>query len=81
MPAIKSAKKKLRQDKKRQERNKQIKDDFKKAVKAAKAKPTLETIRIAVKASDKAAKSGIIHENKASRIKSFLSKFLRSTSK
>lgn len=76
MPAIKSAKKKLRQDKKRQLKNKHVKDAFKLAVKKAKATPTEKTVQEAFSASDKAAKIGIIHNNKAGRIKSSLSKLL-----
>jgi small subunit ribosomal protein S20 len=76
MPAIKSAKKKLRQDKKRQKQNKDVKDAMKLAVKKARTNPSAENLRLAFKSTDKAAKNHIIHENKASRLKSLLSKLL-----
>ncbi|RJQ35884.1 30S ribosomal protein S20 [Candidatus Microgenomates bacterium] len=76
MPVIKSAKKKLRQDKKRTERNQKVEDFLKLMVKKARKNPVEKTIRDAVSAADKAAKKHIIHKNKAARIKSALSKLL-----
>lgn len=81
MPAIKSAKKKLRQDKKRQSANKTVKDAYKKALKKAKEHPSAETVRMAVKSADKAAKEHIIHRNKASRIKSLLARLVTASPK
>ena len=81
MPAIKSAKKKLRQDKKRQAQNKGVKDAMKAAVKKARTNPTPKNISLAFKSTDKAAKKYIIHKNKASRMKSLLSKLLATPSK
>lgn len=74
MPVIKSAKKKLRQDRKRTLRNKNQQNLFKKMVKLAQKNPSEENIKKAVSAVDKAAKKNIIHKNKAARIKSTLSK-------
>lgn len=74
MPVIKSAKKKLRQDKARTARNKAVEELMKKLLKKAKASPTSENIRLAVQATDKAAKKYIIHKNKAARVKSALAK-------
>lgn len=74
MPLIKSAKKKLRQDKKRQKRNKSTKDFLKEVLKNARKNPTIESIRIAFKSTDKSVKKHLIHKNKAARIKSALSK-------
>lgn len=74
MPVIKSAKKKLRQDKKRQESNKNGKELLKDLVKKARKEPSVETIKQAVRAADKAAKNHIIHKNKAARLKATLSK-------
>lgn len=74
MPLIKSAKKKLRQDKKREKRNKSTKDFLKEVLKKARKNPTEESIRNAVIATDKAVKKRLIHKNKAARIKSSLSK-------
>lgn len=76
MPVIKSAKKKLRQDKKRQIRNKRIKNLLADTVKKAKKNATRANILNAFRAADKAAKLKIIHKNKASRVKSALSKLL-----
>jgi len=76
MPLIKSAKKKLRQDKKRQKRNNSMRDFLKEVLKKARKNPTTENIRIAFKIADKAVKKNIIHRNKAARIKSSLSKII-----
>ena len=77
MPVIKSAKKKLRQDKKRTALNKKLKNLFEKLVKLAKKSPTDKNIKSAISATDKAAKKNIIHKNKAARIKSSLSKLMK----
>ena len=74
MPVLKHAKKKLRQDKVRTLRNKAIRSGYKDAVKAAKANPTDETIKKAYSEVDKAAKHNIIHENKAARLKSAITR-------
>lgn len=72
MPIIKSAKKKLRQDKKRHQVNLVVQAKFKKALKTARTKPTKETIAKAFSEVDTAVKKHIIHINKASRLKSRL---------
>ncbi len=84
MPITKSAKKALRQTKTRRERNIKRKDAYKSAVKTYKklvdAKNTGEAatkLAAAYKALDKAAKTGAIKKNKASRIKSRLAKKLK----
>lgn len=74
MPVIKSAKKKLRQDKKRTASNKRLKNLFEKLVKQAKKSPTEKSVKRAISAIDKVASKNIIHENKAGRLKSTLSK-------
>jgi small subunit ribosomal protein S20 len=74
MPLLKHARKKQRQDKKRTLANKRIKDLYKLLLKKAKANPTKEAISSAFKSIDKAAKADVIHENKAARLKSSLSK-------
>ncbi|MCL5438680.1 MAG: 30S ribosomal protein S20 [Patescibacteria group bacterium] len=76
MPVIKSAKKKLRQDKKRSVKNAKFKKLLSEAIKKAGKKPSEKTILIATKTVDKAAKNKIIHKNKAARIKSRLSKLM-----
>ena len=81
MPVIKSAKKKLRQDRKRQKRNKQLKSlvsgatsKLKKAFSEANLKQTTSLI-------DKAVKKNLLHKNKAARMKSQHNKLSKNTSK
>lgn len=74
MPVLKHAKKKLRQDKGRTLRNKRVRELYKKLVKKAKENPSKDAVSAAFQAVDRAAKDHIIHNNKASRIKSSLSK-------
>jgi small subunit ribosomal protein S20 len=74
MPILKNAKKKLRQDKLRTTRNNKLKEKYKSLIKAAKLEKKLETISKAFAAIDKAAKQNIIHEHKAARLKSSISK-------
>lgn len=76
MPVTKSAKKKLRQDKKRRIRNLRLKNLLRDSVKKALKSKTGKTILEAIKTADKAAQKNIIHKNKAARIKAKLSKFL-----
>lgn len=76
MPVTKSAKKKLRQDKKRRERNKKLEDILKKLLKKAQKSPSEKTIREAIQTADRAVKKDLIHKNKAARIKSALLKLL-----
>lgn len=70
MPLIKSAKKKLRQAKKRQAQNLIYKRKYKQALKEAKKNPTKKNIAKAYSLLDKAAKKNVIHKNKAGRLKS-----------
>lgn len=83
MPIIKSAQKQLRQDKKRSEHNDVLKNDYKSAIRTveklaeAGKKVTDEAIRSAYGKIDKAAKSHLIHENKAARLKSRVAKLSR----
>ncbi|MGA2968091.1 MAG: 30S ribosomal protein S20 [Candidatus Levyibacteriota bacterium] len=81
MPVIKSAKKKLKQDKKRQKANNFLRTTFKDAVKEAQKTKTAEKVRKAVSLVDKAVKKGLIHKNKAARIKSRLSKLAKPAAK
>jgi small subunit ribosomal protein S20 len=74
MPITKSAQKAHRQTKRRTVRNKAWKHKLKSAIKKAKAERSKETISYAFKITDKATKVGIIHKNKAARIKSAISK-------
>lgn len=74
MPITKSAVKALRQTKRRTTKNKVWKEKLKTAIKKAEKEKTKEAISYAFKIVDKSAKVGIIHKNKASRIKSRISK-------
>ncbi|MBI2195812.1 MAG: 30S ribosomal protein S20 [Candidatus Levybacteria bacterium] len=74
MPVIKSAKKKLRQDKKRQAENKTIRELLRKVIKEARKNASEKKLREVFSVVDKAAKKNIIHKNKAARIKSSFSK-------
>ena len=76
MPVIKSAKKKLKKDRKREAANKTLRVLFKKTIKQAEKSPTEINVRKAVKVIDKTAKKNIIHSNKAARLKSKLAKLL-----
>lgn len=72
MPNTSSAKKALRQTKKRTELNIKIKNTYKKALKVAKkaietGADAKEEIRLAQKTLDKAAKKGVIKKNTAAR--------------
>ena len=77
MPVIKSAQKKLRQDKKRTKRNDSVRENLKTLLKKAKKSRKNEAVLQAMKALDVAAKKNIIHKNKAARLKSKLSKLLK----
>lgn len=76
MPVIKSAKKKLKVDKKRESANKKVSSFINLVVKKAQKKPTPGSISEAFKAIDKGVKKDIFHKNKAARLKSRLSKLL-----
>ena len=76
MPVIKSAKKKLRQDKQRTAQNQKVRRLLNDFVKKAKKKPSQKSVKEAFAMADKAAKHHIIHKNKAAHIKSTLSKLL-----
>lgn len=82
MPTHKSAEKRVRQTAKRTARNKAVRSKFnteirrfEQAVKNEEDKDVIEQkLRQAVKTIDKTASKGVIHENKAARIKSRLMK-------
>lgn len=74
MPVIKSAIKKLRQDKKREKRNSILENKLKDLVKKVKKNPTEKLLKEVFSLADKAAKNHIIHKNKAARIKSSIAK-------
>lgn len=76
MPILKHAKKKLIVDQKRAERNKVVRTRVSSAVKRFKLSLNKESLDQAFSALDRAAKSHVIHEGKANRLKSRLNKLL-----
>ena len=76
MPVIKQAIKKVRQDKRKAEINLAVRSKYKKAVQAFRKNPTVAALKAAYQALDRAAKTNVIHRNKAARLKSRLSKKL-----
>jgi len=89
MPQRRTAKKALRQNKKKQKRNLSVKSQvklavkkFKKALEGSDVALRQQTLSDVYKMFDKAATKKIIHRNKAARKKSRLSKLLnKNTSK
>lgn len=78
MPLLKHAKKKLKQDKKRQLQNRKVKETFKKLLKQANEDKKAESVSSAFSAIDKAAKVNVINKNKAARLKANLTKHVAS---
>ena len=76
MPIIKSAKKKLRADVKKEIVNRRVKTQAARAIKAVRKSATVETLKQAFSAIDRAAKRNIFHGRKADRLKSRLAKKL-----
>ncbi len=81
MPNIKSAAKRHRQSIVRRDRNRAVKSSIKTQLKkvvaivpAGDKEASAVEIRLAVKKIDQAASKGVMHKNKASRLKSRLSK-------
>lgn len=74
MPILKSARKKLKADRRRSRENLKVKLGYKQAVKIARAKPSAAALSKAFRALDRAAKTKVIHKNKAARLKSRLAK-------
>lgn len=79
MPIIKSAKKKLRKDKKRTTHNLSYEKAYREAIQLAKkgGSNITKLVNQAFSKIDKAAKRKVIHKNKASRLKSIVSKLLK----
>ena len=79
MPTSLSAKKRLRQEKKRTQRNKAVKSQvktsirkFKKALENKNHDEVYPSLQEAVRTLDKAASKGVLHKNNAARKKSYL---------
>lgn len=81
MPITKSAKKKVRRDKRHTIINRKIRQQMRLAVKKMRQKPTKKNLQEASRFLDRAAKKSVIHKNKASRLKSRLAKLLPKTKK
>ena len=77
MPVTAAAKKKLRRDRKKTIVNLRIKRRFKEAIKEMRRHPSQKALRTAYRLLDRAAKKGVIHKNKAARLKSRLTKLLK----
>lgn len=77
MPIIKSAKKKLKQDKFRTIVNLVYRNKIKKTLKEAREKKTKKSLKSAYSALDRGVKKKVIHKNKAARLKSRLSKLVK----
>ena len=73
MPLTKQAIKKVRQDKRKTIYNIRTKKAYKQTVVAFRKKPTAKSISEVFSKLDRAAKTNLIHKNKASRLKSRLS--------
>lgn len=82
MPNIKSAKKRLRQSRKRREHNKDVKSSIrtvtKKLLQTEKPDEAEDLFRRAASLLDRAARRGIVAENAAARRKSRLSRYVNS---
>jgi small subunit ribosomal protein S20 len=78
VPRIKSAKKAMRQARKRTLHNRAQRSSIKTAVKKARAEMTPETVAEAIRVLDRGARKGQIHRNAAARKKSRLVKKLQS---
>lgn len=76
MPVTKTAKRALRSSKKKAFVNKEMRARLEIAIRQANSKSTTKNISTAVSLTDRATKIGLIHRNKAARIKSKLSKLL-----
>ena len=76
MPLTKRAIKKLRHDREITETRSKTDEKLRSLVKAVRKNPTQKTMSDVFSALDKAAKTHIVHPNKASRMKSRLAKLL-----
>mgnify|MGYP001564790636 CR=1 FL=1 len=74
MPIIQSAKKRMRQERKRTAINKVKRVGLKSLIKKVRIDKSATNLTAVFSTLDKAAKTGLIHKNKAARLKSRLSK-------
>jgi len=78
MPITVGAIRKQRADGRKAARNSQIRESLRETVSLMRKKPTAKQLVQVFKKADRAAKSGIIHANKAKRLKSRLSALVKS---
>lgn len=78
MPRTVSAKKALRKDRRRKAVNLVERKKFKEEIKTARQNPTAKSLAEAFRSLDRAAKKKVIHKGKANRLKSRLSKLIKS---
>ncbi len=76
MPVTKTAKRALRASKRKKNINTQILGKLEVAIRAAKKARTAQKIAKVFSLADRASKKGLIHKNKAARIKHSLAKLL-----
>ncbi len=81
MANIKANKKSVRQTERRATHNKIVRTRLKSLVKGITQGATTESAALVASAADKAVKSGVIHRNKANRIKARLAKKLAAAKK
>jgi small subunit ribosomal protein S20 len=79
MPVLKNAIKALRRDRRRTEINQVIRSQVRTILQKVQKQPVAETVTTAFSVIDRAAKKGVLHKNKASRLKSKISKTLSAT--
>ena len=77
MPTHKSSTKRLKTSQKANARNRAIKSRVNTLVKKTEASPDEKSLKEAVSFLDRASRTGAIHPNKASRIKSRLTKLVQ----
>lgn len=81
MPNIKSAKKRVRSNARREKVNTLVTSsmktaikNFEKSIKAGNKEEAAVTLNVAIQRIDKAVSSGLVHQNKGARLKSRLTK-------
>lgn len=80
MPVTKGATRKLAADKRKTAVNQVVKLAFKEAVAKMRRRPSTKNLAAAYRQLDRAAKTHLIHKNKAARLKSRISKLLQKRS-
>ncbi len=81
MPVTKSAKKALRQDRRRATSNQLVRQRLKRVISKTKGERTTKELAEFYRVLDRAVKKGVIHKNKAKRLKSRLAKLTPTTLK